>query len=167
MKQSSTSTTAFLRQRGLRRTPVRVGVLDLLMGAHRPLSVPEILGKMKGVDSVTLYRTLNTFVREKIVHRVRGEDRSWRYAMGNTAQTAEHRHPHFVCEDCGKVECIEGSEIPGSFVTSLKIPAGYRVSFPEVEPATEDEGEWTLTRPLGELAQEQMGEFIAVEAAAG
>ncbi|MCY1534001.1 Initiator Replication protein [compost metagenome] len=50
---------------------------------------------------------------------------------------------------------------------ALDDPNKIGVSFPEVVPATEDEGEWTLTRPLGELAQEQMDEFIAVEAVAG
>src|SRR5262245_52036797 len=112
----ASSTETVLRRSGLRKTPVRVVVIDLLARSHRPLSVPQILSKLKGVDTVTVYRTLNTFVRKKLVHRVRGEDRSWLYAMGGADDVPQHLHPHFVCDNCGKVECLEHSEIPRSFV---------------------------------------------------
>lgn len=123
-------TDAFLRRAGLRRTPVRVGVVETLSRAGRPMSVPQILGKLKGVDSVTVYRTLNTFVKKGLVHRVKSDDRSWMYAMG--PKLAEHEHPHFVCESCGKVECLEDSVIPDSFVKSLSVDRDYRVTYPEV-----------------------------------
>lgn len=126
------STAALLRKHGLRKTPVRVGVIDLLMRNHRPFSVPQILAKLKGVDTVTVYRTLNTFVRKKLVHRIRGEDRSWLYAVGGTEDRPQHLHPHFVCDACGKVECLESSEVPESFVPSLGVPRGYAVRYPEV-----------------------------------
>ena len=98
------------------------------------MSVPKILAKMKGaVDTVTVYRTLHTFVRKKLVHRVRGgEDRSWLYAMSDAAQKIEHLHPHFVCDRCGKVECLEAAKIPVSFVPSLGVNSGYDVQWPEV-----------------------------------
>jgi Fur family ferric uptake transcriptional regulator len=125
---------AALRKVGLRRTPVRVGVIEILTRSARPMSVPQMLGRMKGVDSVTVYRTLNTFARKHLVHRVRGEDRTWRYAVTAPATGREHRHehPHFVCETCGKVECLEDSQIPPSFVASLGVRQDYDVSYPEV-----------------------------------
>jgi Fur family transcriptional regulator, ferric uptake regulator len=123
---------ALLRSNGLRRTPVRVEVIDLLRAAGRPLSVPQILEKLKGVDTVTVYRTLNTFVKKKLVHRVRGEDRGWLYAAGDIDAAPMHLHPHFVCDECGKVDCLESAEIPGSFVASLGVAGGYQVSYPEV-----------------------------------
>jgi Fur family ferric uptake transcriptional regulator len=129
-----TAAEATLRRAGLRRTPVRVGVIQLLARGGRPLSVPQILGKLKGVDSVTVYRTLGTFARKGLVHRVRGEDRSWMYALGAGRDDGgpQHRHPHFVCESCGKVECLEQAEIPRGFVQSLGVGAGYAVSYSEV-----------------------------------
>jgi Fur family transcriptional regulator, ferric uptake regulator len=122
----------FLRKTGLRRTPVRVGVIDVLSKSARPMNVPQILAKMKGVDTVTVYRTLNTFVRKKLVHRVRGDDRGWLYAIGNPATPPQHQHPHFVCDECGKVECLEDARIPSSFVDSLHVPREYGVNWPEV-----------------------------------
>jgi Fur family transcriptional regulator, ferric uptake regulator len=124
-----------LQRSGLRRTPVRMAVIDVLTRGGRPMTVPQILGKMKGtVDTVTVYRTLHTFARKKLVHRVRGEDRSWLYAIsgGESDRPREHLHPHFVCDECGKVECLETSRIPSSFVASLDVGGGYEVRWPEV-----------------------------------
>jgi Fur family transcriptional regulator, ferric uptake regulator len=121
-----------LRKAGLRRTPVRLGVLELLARSGRPMSVPQILAKLKGVDTVTVYRTLGTFVGKRLVHRVRGEDRTWMYAAGGAEGTPQHKHPHFVCDECGKVECLEQAEIPRGFVQSLGVGSGYAVRYPEV-----------------------------------
>jgi len=132
LKHNADDTETFLRSHGLRKTPVRVGVVDVLSKAGRPMSVPQILGKLKGVDSVTVYRTLNTFVKKGLVHRVKSEDRSWLFAMGPAQKAHEHKHPHFVCEGCGKVECLAGSMIPDSFVTNLGVKKDYLVSYSEV-----------------------------------
>jgi Fe2+ or Zn2+ uptake regulation protein len=132
VKSNAHSSEDLLTRHGLRRTPVRVGVIDLLLRDGRPLSVPQILARLRGVDTVTVYRTLNTFTRKKIVHKVRGDDRTWLYAAGDCAARPQHLHPHFVCDECGKVECLEGSRIPGSFVDSLSVDRAYAVRYPEV-----------------------------------
>lgn len=128
------STESLLRRSGLRKTPVRVGVIDVLARTGRPMNVTDILAKLKGTaDTVTVYRTLHTFVRKKLVHRVRGEDRSWLYALGDSGHEPEHLHPHFVCDECGKVECLEQSKLPESMVRSLsRGPSAYRVRWFEV-----------------------------------
>lgn len=133
MKDSETQAMAALNEAGLRTTTVRLGVLDILGKSKQPLDVPHILAKLPGhSDAVTVYRTLNTFTRKKLVHRIRGEDRSWRYALSNGEQKPQHQHPHFVCESCGKVECLGDAEIPAGFVRSLGVTSNYRVHYPEV-----------------------------------
>ena len=122
-----------LRRSKLRRTPVRAGVLEILLKAARPLGAVEILEKLPPhTDAVTVYRTLNTFTGKHVFHRIRGEDRVWRYALGDPHETTAHMHPHFVCEDCGKVECLKGAEIPKGFVRSLGVHDGYTIRYPEV-----------------------------------
>src|SRR5215475_10135934 len=102
------SVTKLLKISKLRRTPVRAGVLEVLARAARPLGAVDILEKLPPhTDAVTVYRTLNTLTRKEVLHRVRGEDRVWRYALGDPHATAAHQHPHFVCEECGKVECLK------------------------------------------------------------
>jgi Fur family transcriptional regulator, ferric uptake regulator len=123
-----------LRDAGLRRTPVRAGVLEVLAAAGGPLGVPQILERLpEHTDAVTVYRTLNTFTRKKLVHRVHGEDRTWRYALsGGAMQSPAHQHPHFVCDECGTVECLEDASIPKTFVSSLRVGSRYSVRYPEV-----------------------------------
>ncbi len=121
-----------IRGAGLRRTPVRVGVLRVLAAAGGPLDVPTIIaGLPDQTDLVTVYRTLNTFTRKKLVHRVRGEERSWRYALGRPDDKQAHRHPHFVCDECGKVVCLNEVTIPTSLTRTLAVD-GYTVDHPEV-----------------------------------
>ncbi len=68
-----------LHEAGLRRTTVRVAVLEILEQSHQPLGAPQILELLpEGIDRVTLYRTLNTLTGKKLLHRVRGDDQVWR-----------------------------------------------------------------------------------------
>jgi Fur family ferric uptake transcriptional regulator len=122
----------------LRCTPVRLGVIQVLTRSTGPMSVTQILARLQGgrrVDTVTVYRTLHTFVRKKLVHRVRagGDERSWLYAISEPVNPkVQHLHPHFVCDRCGKVQCLEESRIPSSLVASLGVIGGYQVRWPEV-----------------------------------
>jgi Fur family ferric uptake transcriptional regulator len=130
--RASAAITA-LGEAGLRTTPVRLGVLDILAKSRQPLDVPHIVAKLPShTDAVTVYRTLNTFTRKKLVHRIRGEDRSWRYALSQGEQEPRHQHPHFVCETCGKVECLADAQIPATFVPSLGVAQSYKIDYPEV-----------------------------------
>ena len=124
----------FLRKASLRRTPVRAGVLEILQKSARPMGAVEILERLPAhTDAVTVYRTLNTFTKKKLLHRIRGEDRVWRYALGGGEPSPKaHQHPHFVCESCGKVECLKDAEIPETFIGSLGVGSKYAVSYSEV-----------------------------------
>jgi Fur family ferric uptake transcriptional regulator len=133
--QSHSSPSELLQRIGLRRTPVRMGVLTVLAAAEQPLGVQQVLEKLPDhTDTVTVYRTLNTFTTKQVVHRVRGEDRTWRYALTptDTPKQTPHAHPHFVCETCGTVECLEQSQIPTSLIRSLKVAERYEIRYPEV-----------------------------------
>jgi Fur family ferric uptake transcriptional regulator len=119
-----------LRDAGLKRTPVRISVLDLLVRAGKTLSAPEILARFpRGTDKVTLYRTLNRLTEVKLLHRVRGDDQVWRYGIGDLGP-ARHEHAHFVCDACGTVECLPGS--PTKPVRRARLRSGYNVAYSEV-----------------------------------
>lgn len=132
MTRRTHTADSMLKFAGLRRTPVRSAVLELLADGV-PLSVPEMLGRLPSeTDAVTVYRTLNTFMRKKLVHRIQAHDRTWRYAMGDLADKGVHRHPHFVCDHCHNVECLETAEIPLKLTQAMGVGRGYRVTYPEV-----------------------------------
>jgi Fur family ferric uptake transcriptional regulator len=131
--ESKSVADELLRRAGLRRTPVRVALLKLLGASTQPLTAPELLERLPAdTDTVTVYRTLNTFTELSLIHRVRGSDRSARYALGAPQSRQTHRHPHFVCDECGTVECLADAPIPDSLVKSLHVKREYRVKFPEV-----------------------------------
>lgn len=124
-----------LRRASLRRTPVRVGVIELLAKSTEPMGVPEMLEHLpRDTDAVTVYRTLNTFTRKRLVHRVRGEDQTWRYALSTGAdeRASQHQHPHFVCEGCGAVQCLEEAKVPAKLLATMRIAHGYDVTYAEV-----------------------------------
>ena len=112
---------------------MRLGVLSILEVAAAPLDVVDVLKQLpEQTEPVTVYRTLNTFIDKKIVHRVRGEDRSWRYALGERKATADHQHAHFVCDECGTVECVDDVKIPAKVLAAADPGPGYQISYPEV-----------------------------------
>ena len=130
---ATTDPIRLLHDAGLRVTPVRQGVLSILGKSKTPMDVPALLAQLPAqTDAVTVYRTLNTFTRKKMVHRVRGEERSWRYALGQASEGPEHQHPHFVCEQCGRVECLAGAEVPTALAKAMKVDRGYAVHYTEV-----------------------------------
>lgn len=96
-----------LKERGLRVTGPRVTVLRLLAEADRPLSHTEVVQRMgdEDCDPATIYRNL-VKLREvglaPVVSRAEGIDR---YALA-TSKGDDHHHPHFVCDDCGRVACL-------------------------------------------------------------
>lgn len=121
-----------LRDAGLKRTPVRLDVLEMLLHDKQPLSAAQILAKLpKGTDNVTLYRTLKTFAEKKLLHRVRGDDQVWRYGLGDL-DSSGHEHAHFVCDACGTVECLPENPVVEKPVKQAGIRSGYRVAYSEV-----------------------------------
>lgn len=99
-----------LDQAGLRRTPGRVQLLALLLGAQHPLSHQE-LRDGSGLSRVALYRALDAFHAAGIVHRVDAGERLWRFAVCGCGHSV-HCHPHFTCRVCGEVECLNEIALP-------------------------------------------------------
>lgn len=107
-----------LRATGERVTPARVRVLSAMLQAARPLSHGEIEEKVSPIDRVTLYRVLDWLVAQGIAHRVSGADRVWRFGI---AREAHGEHPHFQCNQCGKVLCLAETPMRG-----VAVPKGFR-----------------------------------------
>jgi Fur family ferric uptake transcriptional regulator len=125
--------TDLLHNAGLRRTPIRLEVLKILTHDGQPLSAPQILQRFAdSVDKVTLYRTLHTLTQKKLLHQVRGDDQIWRYGVGDPKGTARHEHAHFVCDECGTVECLADTPAPNQLAKRSGVRPGYRVEYSEV-----------------------------------
>lgn len=97
-----------LRRSEQRYTPGRRAVVEALLGAGRPLTVPEILD---GTDRRTLpqssaYRNLTVLVEAGVAHRLPGTDEFARYELAE--ELAGHHH-HLHCDTCGVVADVSAS----------------------------------------------------------
>jgi Fur family ferric uptake transcriptional regulator len=96
-----------LARHGLRLTPVRLEVLAILGAEARPWRAAEILEavrRRRRVNKVTIYRILEDFLRRGLVRKVPLEGKAARFELA-----CEHHppHPHFQCQACGEVQCLQ------------------------------------------------------------
>ena len=122
-----------LRAAGLRVTQARLAVLRALTGAGTPSSHPELYASLQddGWDRATLYRNLTDLTEAGLLRRVDLGDHVWRFELlrpdGDHAPT---RHPHFVCNECGTVQCLPDGVVelkPGRGVPRALAGAGLEI----------------------------------------
>ncbi len=97
----------WLARQGLKLTAVRLAVLEILGAAPRALQAKEILEAIRGrrrVNKVTVYRILEDFTQRGMVRRLSLDGRVSHYELA-----CEHHppHPHFQCQTCREVQCLE------------------------------------------------------------
>lgn len=116
-------TNQILNSNKLRKTAVRIQVIEILLNNNRALSSSEIEEKFDYIDRITLYRTLKTFEEKGIIHKAIDGSDIQKYALCND-DCSEHdhhdEHIHFHCEMCHTTMCLD---IPVK--QEVKLPAGF------------------------------------------
>ena len=97
----------------LRATASRIAVLRLLRQTVSPVSHAEVTEQLQneGFDRATLYRNLFDLQRAGLARRSDHGDHVWRFEAVQGGAHPTEEHPHFVCNQCGLVECLEGLEV--------------------------------------------------------
>lgn len=127
-----------LKAAGLKRTTVRIGVLRLLSTTDKPMAAAQITRALgTDTDHVTVYRTLSTLTARNMLHRIRGDDRVWRYALTRKTDPAQSKHTqsthaHFVCQLCGSVECLRDLPLSTRVLDQFTPRKSYRINYSEV-----------------------------------
>jgi Fur family ferric uptake transcriptional regulator len=117
-----------LRGTGERVTRGRVVVLASLLEAKRALTHGEVesrIERLYEIDRVTVYRVLDWLTQQGLTHRLAGDDRVWRFTAAHEPHargSGAHPHPHFKCNTCGDVICLD--EV--STTPRVVLPAGYK-----------------------------------------
>ncbi len=116
-KQHVRESKAQLKNNGLKITTARLGLLDILKHAKKPLSIKEITKQLGdgGVDPVTLYRNVESLEKLGLLKKVRLNDRQAYYELAAT----EHHH-HLICKQCGKIADIADCKVSISNKDLLK-----------------------------------------------
>ncbi|MEZ4368975.1 MAG: transcriptional repressor [Kofleriaceae bacterium] len=104
---------AAVRAVGLRATPSRIAVLGLLRRTGAPISHGEAFEQLadRAWDRATIYRNLIDLAEAGLARRTDVGDHVWRFEATDGEHADAAGHPHFVCTECGVVECLPGAEV--------------------------------------------------------
>ncbi|MEO0321418.1 MAG: transcriptional repressor [Myxococcota bacterium] len=99
---------ALLRAKGLRATPARLRVYTALRDHGLPVTHAQVceLVAEHGFDRATVYRNLTDLVEAGLARRLDVGDHVWRFEGREGAEPDAEGHPHFVCVECGNVQCL-------------------------------------------------------------
>jgi len=85
---------------GQRYTSGRRKLVEVLVGAGRPLTAAEVLVEGDLAQS-SAYRNLAVLESCGVVHRVAGSDEFARFELAE--DLTDHHHHHLICTSCGSV----------------------------------------------------------------
>ena len=116
-----------LSQHGLSQTKFRSDLLSLFYISKKSLLIEDILNYFKNsIDKVTVYRSLDSFEKKGLIHKVPDKRNLKRYALCNHEEcnsiTHNDNHVHFVCFACEQTFCLDQIKSPDT--SSLK---GYHI----------------------------------------
>ena len=118
-----------LKEKGLKLTPQRRLIVDIIHNAEAHLTAEDIIinvqKKMPGVNKSTIYRTLDLLEENGCVYKSESHDQFIYH------HAEEGHHHHLVCRECGKtIECEEDVFVPIKRVLEKKY--GFHVEFKHI-----------------------------------
>jgi len=111
-----------LNSRNIKPTAMRELVLQVLIEQKTAISLSELEQKFEKADKATLYRTLKTFEKNKLIHSIDDGSGAIKYAIcQDTCKCLpEDLHVHFLCTKCSQTHCL--NEIP---IPEIKLPHSF------------------------------------------
>lgn len=106
-----------------RNTPAKKAVLEILSATGKALSQDAIEKQIElNIDRATIYRVLNRFCEDGLVHRIVAEDGKQYFAVckNNNEKRPLGFHFHFRCNGCQTIECLNEP-------VRYSLPKGYNV----------------------------------------
>ena len=107
-----------------RNTPTKEAVLNFLMNSRKALSQDAIERQLDiEINRATIYRVLNRFCEDGIVHKIVAEDGKQYFAICKKCENPQEviqPHFHFRCLSCDTIECLQ---VP----VECSVPNGYEV----------------------------------------
>lgn len=120
------------RLRGVRLTPIRRRVLELIWHTHAPVKAYDLLDTLRGerrsAAPPTVYRALDFLLDEGLIHRI--ESLNAYVGCGNP----EHQHvgQFLICGRCGAVAELDDPEVNGLLLRKAA-EMGFRISNQTIE----------------------------------
>lgn len=99
-----------LKNVSLQITPARIAAMQLFETHNTPLDAQHVIDHLRkdlGVDRVTVFRIINTFVEKGLIRKLEFGEGKARYELNR------NEHHHLICEVCGSIEDISDCNISG------------------------------------------------------
>ncbi len=123
---------ALCGERGVRLTPLRRRVLELIWSGHKPLGAYEILDILRterqGSAPPTVYRALDFLLQHGLVHRIE----SLNSFVGCPNPDSHHGGQFLICRSCGMAGELNDSRIDDAIFKSAA-KAGFSVGRRTIE----------------------------------
>lgn len=105
---SAADAKAILRAAKLRGTAARIAVIQCLARERFPLTHAEVTERLSefGFDQSTIYRGLTELSDAGLLARLDLGDGTRRFELLHDEHSGISEHPHFLCIDCGKIQCL-------------------------------------------------------------
>ena len=106
-----------------RNTAAKEAVLSVLTSRKRAMSQDAIIKQMDiDADRATIYRILNRFCEDEIVHKIVADDGKQYFAVCVKCDETPipRNHFHFRCTKCETIECLPS-------IVNFSIPDNYKV----------------------------------------
>jgi Fur family transcriptional regulator, zinc uptake regulator len=111
LEQAVQNAQALCDQRGMRLTPLRRQVLELVWRSHEPVKAYEVLERLRevhrGAAPPTVYRALEFLQEQGLVHRIE----SMNAFIGCGTPQKMHDGQFLICRACGEVAEINDPAI--------------------------------------------------------
>ena len=103
---------------------MRILVLQYLMQQDKAVSLQSIENAFELADKSTLYRTLKTFEKNKLVHSIDDGTKQLKYALCLESCECETNdlHYHFHCNKCNNTFCLTNQNIP-----QIELPKNFKM----------------------------------------
>lgn len=111
-----------LKKRGVKPTANRILVLRTMLSAVCPLSLQEIEAVMETMDKSSIFRVLNLFAKNHVVHVIEDGAGTVKFEVcrGEDSCSLDDMHTHFYCEVCCRTFCFKTIHIP-----EIDLPDGF------------------------------------------
>ena len=130
--QALDTANAVCRERGLRLTPLRRRVLELVWQQHMPVGAYDLLDALRGdgrrADPPTVYRALEFLLENGFVHRI--ESLNAYVGCGEPAHA--HSGQFLICGNCNRVAELEDTAIL-QLIREKADDLGFRMSQQTIE----------------------------------
>lgn len=118
-----------LKENGYRATAQRKHIFDVLVPFPHSISEIHFSLKKKGIDIdiVTIYRTMDCFIKLGIVGKTQFKDKISKYEI----ISSDYHHHHLVCDKCGSIEDIPLND--SFFINKIREKTNFKIKSHSLE----------------------------------